>query len=196
MSRAGHGRSVHDGVRHRFDGIAPEQIVPGDHADHAAGTRNLARLLVGQVPLVTSEAAETGVRGEQRPACDREHVGERAVRAVRHVDEHSQLLAATHQLSPERRQPRRAAQQREERQPRQLRGLGHAVVHEMRQREVTQAPLREALQLLQRPLDVVPSFRGVDHRHFSTLHDGPDIALLPGDLGEGRVARAEPFERG
>src|SRR5205823_13256454 len=64
LRRAGDGGAVDDGVRGSLDGVASQQVLPGDHPDHSAGARDLSRLLVREIALDRGEAAEPGVRRE------------------------------------------------------------------------------------------------------------------------------------
>src|SRR5262249_11276268 len=50
------------------------------------------------------------------------------------------------------------------------------------------------LQLLQRPFEVMSAFGGVDHRQLPRTENGQDLSFAPGDLGQGRVARAEALQ--
>src|SRR2546427_143114 len=186
---------VHDRVGHRLDAVAAEQVAPGDHTDHAAGARDLAGLFVGEVALEGCEPPEPGVRRQQRSGRHSQDVREGAVRTVGHVDEDSELLATPHQIAPEPGETGSAAQDGEEGQARHLRRLRDAVVHEMREGEIAQPALGQPLQLLQRPLEVMPSFERMDHGQLASFQYRSDFSFPPGDLRQRRVARAEALQR-
>src|SRR5260370_12405848 len=53
----------------------------------------------------------------------------------------------------------------------------------------------ELLQLRKRALEVVPPFRGMDHRQLAILQDGSDIPAPPRHLRQRGIPRAEALER-
>src|SRR5205823_8137761 len=76
----------------------------------------------------------------------------------------------------------------------ELRRLREAVVHEMGQGQVAQPARRQRLQLLERALEVVPSFGSVDDGELRGRQRRSNLAARPRHLCEGGSALAEGLD--
>ena len=99
MVRAGHVDRVADRLRDRRTVVAATRRRPEPDPDEAARRGDTPEVLVGQVPGVVCDAANPGVRGDDRPRRQREDVVDRGDGRVRDVDEHMARLHPSDHLA-------------------------------------------------------------------------------------------------